>query len=655
MRPHHALISRGQRHRLLALLVFLALALLLSTAMAQSPDTFEVDELKGYFETAVWLYEQPGRSSNTLVKIPQYTPLQISLSTDPAHKGYGQTEYEGMAGYVRMNDFFKMPAEQVDARAGKTMFARDVRVFREESLHNAGILKRLPPETPFLVLARTKFMIKVDVDGQIGYIYGNDLQELTPDLDLEPFMMYSREEQELLSWPLSGSKALERLKAGQLISVTGQNRGYLRVKTAAFTGFVKKESLGKIGAIADETMLIYADTPLPLYAGADAALITDTVMAPATLYEVTAQAGDFLQIKEFGLFVQADLVNALILKPFKTARLASVEGDVPLSPMPDAEPDSAQVLTPERLYTFTAASGSWWYVDDGVVKGFVNSRQLISLPTAGERMNRTWAQYLGQDAFLPGSSQPISVQQGEVVILAKLWGGLWFQTADGAYVHRNQVRIIGSDAPVTRHTVNATAGLVMLFLPDEELGQPLLTLEEGTPLEVIGFSRTYLLVRAQGLEGYVKGRGLTTYETRHLPDEDPPAYEILVNKSNLMVSVYRLDENGQRVGEPIRSQIAALGKRSTPTPSGRYVLGFKQRWVRFTHTQAPHGITYLRGRYLHGIPCYGQDERLISEWGRPELGTFATGGCVRMEFDFASFIYFNCPSYTTVMEVVNGI
>jgi hypothetical protein len=256
---------------------------------------------------------------------------------------------------------------------------------------------------------------------------------------------------------------------------------------------------------------------------------------------------------------------------------------------------------------------------------------------------------------LPGSSQAISVQQGEVVILARLWGGLWFQTADGAYLHRNQVRIIGSDAPVTRHTVNAQAGLVLLSLPDEELGQPLMELEEGAPLEVIGFSRTFLLVRAQGLEGYVKGQGLTTYETRYLPEEDPPAYEILVNKSNFMVSVYRLDENGQRVGEPIRAEIAALGKRSTPTPSGRYVLGFKQRWVRFTHTQAPHGITYLRGRYLHGIPCYGQDERLISEWGRPELGTFATGGCVRMDFDIASFIYFNCPSYTTVMEVVNGI
>lgn len=151
------------------------------------------------------------------------------------------------------------------------------------------------------------------------------------------------------------------------------------------------------------------------------------------------------------------------------------------------------------------------------------------------------------------------------------------------------VRIIGSDTPVTQHSVNAQAGLVLLSLPEVELGQPLMELEEGTPLEVIGFSRTYLLVRAQGLEGYVKGQGLTTYETRCLPEVDPPAYEILVNKSNFMVSVYRLDENGQRVGEPIRSEIAALGKRSTPTPSGRYALGFKQRWVRFTHAQALAG------------------------------------------------------------------
>ena len=155
----------------------------------------------------------------------------------------------------------------------------------------------------------------------------------------------------------------------------------------------------------------------------------------------------------------------------------------------------------------------------------------------------------------------------------------------------------------TRRSPTRCCKQAVFSLPDEELGQPLMELEEGAPLEVIGFSRTFLLVRAQGLEGYVKGQGLTTYETRYLPEEDPPAYEILVNKSNFMVSVYRLDENGQRVGEPIRAEIAALGKRSTPTPSGRYVLGFKALRRASPH-QTPHGITYLRGRCLHGIPLW---------------------------------------------------
>lgn len=647
--------SWGFTRRLLTLLFLFILFTSNAAMKAEAPEAKENNERRGYYETDVWLYERPEKDSKALIKIPHYTPLQIRLSSQPSQKGFGQTEYEHQTGFVRMAGLLDMPREFKDLREGMMMFAWDVRLLRSESLHGAEVIKRLQPETPVTILSRTKFMVKVDAEGQIGFMYGNDLQELRKDQKLTPHLMYSRMEQALHSWPLSGSRPLIHLKAGQLLMVTGQNRGYLRVKTAEFEGYVKKDSLGKVGTVEEETMLVYADTAQPLYDGADTALATDRIIEPYTLYEVTAQAGDFLRLKDSGLFVEAHLVSALILKPFPAPRLASVEAEAALSPMPDAAADPDQTLQPERLYTFTASSSSWWFVDDGLVKGFVNSRHLLSLPKSGERMNRTWAQYMGEAAFLPGSSQAISVMKGEVVILSKLWGGLWFQTEDEAYVHRNQVRIIGSDAPVTRHMVNAVAGLKLLSLPDYDLGQAIFEIPEGEALEVIGFSRSFLLVRVGGFEGYVSGRDLRTYETRYLPDEDPPNYEVLVNKSNFMVSVYRLDENGFRVGEPVREGIAALGKRSTPTPSGRYVLGFKQRWVRFTKTQTPHGITYLRGRYLHGIPCEGQNEQLATVWGQQELGTSATGGCVRMGFDLASFIYFNCPSYTTVMEVVNGI
>ena len=58
---------------------------------------------------------------------------------------------------------------------------------------------------------------------------------------------------------------------------------------------------------------------------------------------------------------------------------------------------------------------------------------------------------------------------------------------------------------------------------------------------------------------------------------------------------------------------------------------------------------------MHGIPCYGPDEAQVTEWGLQELGTLSSGGCVRMTFDMAAYLYFNCPSYKTIMEVVNGL
>lgn len=639
-----------------AILLLLALLCPLFPGMAQDAQTgYEVRVVDGYFETDMKVFIEPSRHSEVVQRIPFLTPVRVSISADPRHKGYGQVTFMGVDGFVNVTTLQKMPAELPDERAGRTLFARDLRVLRAQTLAGAEVLARLLPETPFVVLARTRFMMKVEARGQVGFIYANDLQELQPDSALEPHILYSKREQGLLSHPLAGAEAAINLSAGQLLTVTARNRGYYRVEADGRSGYVSMDGTGQIGAVADETMLVYAAADQLLYAGVNENIPSGQRMQAGRLYPVSGQAGAFMQLKDSGLFVKADSVRAILLSAFSAPRLASVAAPESLYAMPDDASATAATLEPGRLYTFMAASGSWWYVNDGLAEGFVKSRALGRLPEKGETMNRTHAVYTGTASFLPGSSQPQPVVPGEAVSLTQLFGGEWFRTADGAFVHRGNVRFIGSDAPVTPHRVTATAGLVLLSLPDAELGQPLLALEEGEPLEVIGFSRSYLLARARGLEGYVKGATLKTQETRYLPDTDPPPYEILVNRSDFSVSVYALDADGRRVGEPVRREVAALGKRTTPTPPGRYLLGFKQRWVRFPNTQAPHGITYLRGRYLHGIPCYGPDESRMADWAFEELGTFSTGGCVRMPFDMAAFIYFNCPSYQTTMEVVNGL
>ena len=610
--------------------------------------------ITGYFETMTSIYDRSRGYNDGIGRIPNYTPLVLERPTEPGHKGYALVTYGEITGYVRLYGLLPLPTDKPDERAGQTMYAKDVRVLREMGLHGAQVLKRLPPETPFVVLARSKHMIKVQAGDLVGYIYGGDLQQLGPDRDVEMVLHYATREQHLLSMPLAGADALLNIGQGQLVTVTGHNRGYLRVLVGEQTGYLPRDGAAAISQLKDDVMLVHADTQPKVYEGPDAGTAQVGMLLPGQLYRVEAQAGAYLQVQPSHGFVSASEVQALVLSAFATPRLAGVEQDTPLALLPDGAAADGMELKPRRLYTFVAQSGSWWYIDDGQVTGFVPVRQLQALPEKVDTMNRTWAVYVGDQAFLPGASQPLSVTPGAMVTLTRMLGA-WFCTQEGAYVHRSQVRIIGSDAPVTPHTVVAGAGLPLLSLPDSQLGEKLMDIPEGAALEVTGFSRCYLLVTVEGVTGYVPGATLKTHETRYLPEkEDMPPVGILVDKSDFSVKLFALDESGQRVGLPLAAGTAALGKRTTPTPTGRYVLGLKQRWVRFTHTQAPHGITYLPRRYIHGIPCYGRDEARAASWGAREIGTAASGGCVRLPFDMAAYLYFNCPSYTTVMEVING-
>ena len=232
----------------------------------------------GFFEVAVRFYAQPGRDQKVLAMIPPFTPLSVTVTGLPEDKGYGRVRFGETDGFISLLNLLPMPREIPDERAGKTMFAPDVRVLREQSLHNAATLRRLLPETPLMVLSRTKYMLKVQVGGQEGYVYGGNLAELQMDTTLEPVLMYSAEEQALFSYPLSGSEALANLGAGQLVSVIGRNRHYLKVRVNDQEGYIPQEKAGQIGALGEDAMLVYAMQALPLLSGPDSTQASGSVM-----------------------------------------------------------------------------------------------------------------------------------------------------------------------------------------------------------------------------------------------------------------------------------------------------------------------------------------------------------------------------------------
>lgn len=137
----------------------------------------------------------------------------------------------------------------------------------------------------------------------------------------------------------------------------------------------------------------------------------------------------------------------------------------------------------------------------------------------------------------------------------------------------------------------------------------------------------------------------------------PQKYYLHVNKASRQLTIYLADSRGNRTDVIYKTITVAIGKRTTPTPSGLFILGSKEEWHYFGPSYAPYAISFGRGGrspYLHG-PLYRQkDVSTLNTARLSDFGKMATGGCVRIPYDDIQWIYQNCESGDTVLEIVNG-
>ena len=126
-------------------------------------------------------------------------------------------------------------------------------------------------------------------------------------------------------------------------------------------------------------------------------------------------------------------------------------------------------------------------------------------------------------------------------------------------------------------------------------------------------------------------------------------YWIKINKNKCCATVYK--KSGGK-WKPYRAMVCAVGKKSTPTPSGTFYLGSKFRWIRMVtdgNTTFEQYTTRFYGEYYIHSPCYSEPSKNKENAHTfYTLGTHATHGCVRFCVMDAKWIYENCPSGTKV-------
>lgn len=119
-------------------------------------------------------------------------------------------------------------------------------------------------------------------------------------------------------------------------------------------------------------------------------------------------------------------------------------------------------------------------------------------------------------------------------------------------------------------------------------------------------------------------------------------YLIWVNLKSFKVNIYKGSVSKWNL---IHSYICTIGKPSTPTPKGTFIVGIKGLYFGVNKGYKCWYFTQFKGNYLFHSIIYNLDGSVRD--GR--LGMKLSDGCIRLAKENAKWIYDNIPKGTKVV------
>ena len=125
-------------------------------------------------------------------------------------------------------------------------------------------------------------------------------------------------------------------------------------------------------------------------------------------------------------------------------------------------------------------------------------------------------------------------------------------------------------------------------------------------------------------------------------DQGSSSYEIHVSLADQNVTIYQN-------GKPIRKMICSTGKPETPTRPGDFRTTVKKDYIWYNdHSVGVYYATRTSGNQgIHSSVFDQFGDRIEKEFAK--LGEPVTGGCVRVKFLDAKWIYENIPMGSRVV------
>lgn len=625
------------------LLVLLLLLLPLAALGEALPEPF-----MGYFEDTVYIRPTPA-PGDTLGHIPANTPVMLA----PVDDRYAQVTYNGRTGYVYYVAVKSMPEET--PLTPYTAYLPNAKYLFAAPMDRAESLLTIPAETPVTVTASVGRFLHIIAEGQEGYVYARDtasLDNLKESASTVEF--YVEAATQARAYPLRNAAPTLTLDLGRVYVSEAMCNGFYRLTAGGVTGYVYAGKVTKVRSSGQTVRAAMITPDTPLYAAADPAAALESRWTDTQLMLLEPQQGGFHKMQGQRLYVHANDVVSYVVEVTSDQRLQILQ-DAPLHLLPQENSAVTTTLGRDQLYLAEYAVEGWYLLQAKGQWGFLKKdAATAAVLRVDADMMRTAAVLTADAVFYADDGKQAVLPTGTGLFLTQSAGQFYCCSygEDEGLIAKANVQILGSDTELTAYTIATGTDIAAMDFPDAALGGDAFTIPAGKSMKITGFNRCYLMVDYNGQTGYAPQTGLLTAESEGIPaTEDVPAYTLVLDKSTLMAYAFTLNEDGSR-GELVICAKVGIGKATTPTPSGTFTLGTKERWHRFPRTYTPHTTEYVRARFIHGWPCSGKSESKVANYlvttGR------VTGGCLRSPFEFARWVYMNCPSYITELTVVNG-
>ena len=626
--------------------LFLCVFLLLLPLCALGEEAAE--SFWGYFDRIVYIRPEPN-SSVSLGFIPAETPVELT----PMDDRFARVNYQGKEGCVYYVGVKDMPKETPVTPYGA--YLPNAKYLFAQPMDRAESLMTIPAETPVTVTATVGKFVRITALGKEGYVYARDTADMAV-LKESPVNteLYSDAAVTAREYPLKNAEAVFQLEPGRVYVADAVCNGHYRVTLGGQTGYVSASDMARSRGSGKTVRVGVVAPGTPVYAAAEAGALCDNPLSAEELVLLESQGNGFYQVKEKPLYVHVNDVVSYVVEMHQGQRLQILQqAEIRAMPMDGAE--VIATLAAEQVYLAEYAVEGWYLLQVDGCWGFMKKdAQVASALRVDSEIMRTAGKLTAAATLFTDDGRRIDLPAGTGLFLHQSAGQFYGCTA-GEYsglVAKGKVKILGNDTELTAYTIATPTDMTALDFPDAAQGSASFTVPAGQPMKVVGFNRCYLMVEYAGQTGYAPQEGLLTEESRGIPaTEDVPDYALVLDKSTLMAYAFEKKANGE-LGDLVICAKVGIGKATTPTPSGTFTLGKKERWHRFPRTYTPHTTEYVRARFIHGWPCAGKSEARVSNYlvatGR------VTGGCLRSPFEFARWVYMNCPSYATELTVVNG-